>query len=181
MKILNINIIIIMLFCSSFGSLNFAQCEKTKGDTLGIIELKEFYDGKGIIFGKDENYYGYSDSTDQRISLTLTDVKEAESILDSLINLYYADNTKRKNEQKKLFRGYYRQYWGFISNSNEKKIIMFLFNFNDPRSLNYFKDNWNKGFFFGTTDLYNNNTRIFVINLAKRKMEKGSDPIEPYK
>ncbi|MFH0733815.1 MAG: hypothetical protein V1773_04480 [bacterium] len=178
MKILNMNAIIVLFFFILFFKNNYAQDEKTENDSTYIIELKEFYDGKGVVFGIDEKYYGSRDSTDQRISLSLADVIEAEKVLDSLVNLYYRNDLNSKKEHNSKLRGYYRQYWGYKNIFNEKKIIMFIFNFNDPDSIEYFNDGWDKGFCIGTHDLYLNNTRIYIINLTKREMENGSWPLK---
>ncbi|MFH0733184.1 MAG: hypothetical protein V1773_02175 [bacterium] len=125
MKILNVNAIIILFFFGLFLNNNCAQDEKTKIDSSYIIELKEFYDGKGVIFGSDVDFNVYHDSTDKRISLTKEDVVEVEKFLDSLATLYYKDDIDGKKEYDLKLRGYYRQYWGFENSFNEKKFLYY--------------------------------------------------------
>ncbi|MFH0734070.1 MAG: hypothetical protein V1773_06695 [bacterium] len=46
MKILNMNSLIVLFFFVLICN-NYAQDEKTENDSTYIVELKEFYDGKG--------------------------------------------------------------------------------------------------------------------------------------
>ncbi|MFH0734069.1 MAG: hypothetical protein V1773_06685 [bacterium] len=65
MKILNMKTLIGLFFFILCFNNNYAQDEKTESDSTYIIELKEFYDGKGIVFGRDKANPAHHDSTDQ--------------------------------------------------------------------------------------------------------------------
>ena len=167
MKILNMNSLIILFFFILFFN-DYAQDEKTKIDSTYIVELKEFYDGKGVVFGKDVEYCSNRDSADQRISLTLEDVIEAEKIMDSLATLYYKDDIDSKKEYDSKLRGYFRQYFGLKSIFNEKKIAIIMLNLNDPETRAIMEDRWDKGDTFVSGTILDKEFRF--INITKREM-----------
>ncbi|MFH0736295.1 MAG: hypothetical protein V1773_17040 [bacterium] len=113
MKMINMKYLIILFIFILFLNNNSAQDKKTESDSTYIIELREFYDGKGVIFGRDVNFNVYHDRTDKRILLNKEDVVEVEKFMDSLATLYYKDDIVGKREYDLKLRGYYRQYWGF--------------------------------------------------------------------
>ncbi len=153
---------------------NYAQDEKTKNDSTYIIELKEFYDGKGVVFGRDVDYDGYPNNTDKRITLTKEDVIEAEKIMDSVATLYYKDDIDGKKEYDLKLRGYYRQYWGFENSFNEKKIAIDLFNFSNLEFKEEYEGDWDKGICFSTSDFFYTNSAALLVNLTKRKIVEGT-------
>jgi hypothetical protein len=170
---------IFVLNLALFASLsNIANGEYwiNQKDTAYYIELKRFFDGQGIIFSKDD-YLVKNDINDKQITLTISDVIEAEIILDSLTSLQFKDDSLKVNEIKAKRRKYNRQYWGIQKESGEKIIQMFIFNFNNKESIKYF-ESWDKGYFWSTDDFYTKNSRIYRINLIERKLENGWDQLE---
>ena len=140
------------------------------------IELKNFYEGNGVIFSK-EDYFIHNKKAEKQIDLTLTDVINAETILDSTTNNIFFSDSLKLNEIQSERRKYNRQYWGIETQSGDKVLIMYIFNFSAPELIEYYKE-WDKGFFFSTDPFYSRNTRIYWINLTKEKLEEGSWPLE---
>ena len=173
MKILNVNTIIILFFFILIFN-NYAQDEKTESDSTYIIELKEFYDGKGVVFGRDVDYDGYPHNIDKRITLTKEDVIEAEKFMDSVATLYYKDDIDGKKEYDLKLRGYYRQYWGLENSFNEKKIEIDLFNFSNLEFKEEYEGDWEKGICFSTSQYFFDNYQILLVNLTKRKIVEGT-------
>jgi len=168
-----------LIVCNFFLFINFtvnANCDKIEKDSLYVVELKEFYDGKGIIFSKDDFFVRNKDS-ERQITITRSDVIEAEVILDSLTNIKFKDDSLKLNDIKAKRRKYNRQYWGIQTESGEKIIEMYIFNFSNPESIEYFQ-NWDRGQFISTNPYYVENSRIYIINLTKRKLENGSRSLE---
>jgi hypothetical protein len=170
-----------LIICNFFLFINFtvnANCDKIEKDTLCIVELKEFYDGRGIIFSKDD-YFLKNNEGEKQVNLTRLDVIESEVILDSITNLKFKNDSMKLNEVKAKRRKYNRQYWGIESESGDKIVQLYIFNFSNPESIKYFEDSyWYKGLFISTGPYYAENARIYWINLTKRKLEDGSWPLE---
>ena len=173
MKIINMKILIGLFFFFLIFD-NYAQDEKTENDSTYIIELKEFYDGKGVVFGRDVDYDIYPNNIDKRITLTKEDVIEAEKIMDSVATLYYKDDIDGKKEYDSKLRGYYRQYWGFKNSFNEKRIMICLFNFNNLEFKEEYEGDWDKGICFSTSDFFYTNSKALLVNLTKRKIVEGT-------
>lgn len=169
MKILNMNALIVLFFFISFFN-NYAKDEKTESDSTFVFELKEFYDGKGVVFSKDVSPDGRKVETDKRISLTLKDAIEAEKMIDSSVKVIYKDDKDRENKVRTKLRGYYRQYWGIKSTSDEKKIYLYMYNFNDPVIRGLMEDYWDKAAIF-ITALGSDSILTLSINLTKRQIE----------
>ena len=174
MKLLNMNLLIILFVFVLFFNNNYAQDKKTKSDSTVVIELKEFYDGKGVVFGRDVDEIIHHESTDKMISLNKEDVIEVEKFMDSLATLYYKDDIDGKKEYDSKLRGYYRQYWGFENSFNEKKIAIDLFNFSNLEFKEEYEGDWDKGICFSTSDFFYTNSKALLVNLTKRKIVEGT-------
>ena len=159
-----------------FNNIVKGEYQIDQKDTTCYVLLDRFYDGRGIVFSKNDNFIK-SKKDEQQINLTISEVIEAEVILDSLTNLQFKDDSLKINKIKTKRRKYNRHYWGIQTDNGEKIIQMYIFNFSNPKAIKYF-ENWDKGFVFGTDDFYAENARIYWINLTKRKLENGSWPLE---
>ncbi|MFH0734000.1 MAG: hypothetical protein V1773_05800 [bacterium] len=168
------NLLIVLFFFVLFFNNNYAQDKKNESDSTYIVELKEFYDGKGVVFGRDVDYDIYPNNTDKRITLTKEDVIEAEKIMDSVATLYYKDDIDGKKEYDSKLRGYFRQYWGFKNSSNEKRIMIFLYNFNNLEFKEEVEGKWDKGICLSTSDFFYTNSGGLLVNLTKRKIVEGT-------
>jgi hypothetical protein len=159
-----------------------------------IVQLNEYYDGQGAIIPADSPSYFVSHPIKEKITPTIEQIKRAEKILKENIFGYYekalnsgiiyfhsSDNAKTREDSlrllldmvknvKKDMKNYYRQYLGYISNTNEEKIIIYLFNYGTWSARNIFK-NWKDDYCLGSGEFYDNNTFRFLINLTKEKIE----------
>jgi hypothetical protein len=177
---MKIIIVLIGLLFASLTSLNSKNAigfpNQDGRDSVYIVQLKDFYDGKGVIFSEKIDYAGLW-GKNQRITPTLLDVKEAELILDSVIDIHYKNDLLKKNEFKNKVRKCNRQYFGFSTKSNEKIIEIYLFNFEDPRSIVVF-EGWDRSCILSTEDFFWTNVRIYSINITTKELMEGSDPLE---
>ena len=156
-----------------YNCINAGCSGNMNKDSLNIIELKKFYNGKGVIFSKDNPYYGADAKDKLRFTPTISEVIEAEIILDSLVNIYFNKDTLERRERKLKLRNYYRQYVGYKDKNEQKIIVMRILNFGHPDSKKYFKG-WDKSFIINTGDFYALYTRIYFINISKKQLQKGS-------
>lgn len=171
-KIIIYTFISLLIACNALTKAN-SIIEK---DTVYNVELKEFYDGEGIIFPKEG--YDFRFRNYKRVDLTKSDVIKAEEILDSVTNNQLKYDTVKLNKIKTKRRKYNRQYWGIKIDNNDRIVVIFIFNFGNPEVVRYFNKDWKKGYFFGTDKVYSENARIYLINLNKERMEDGSWSLE---
>jgi hypothetical protein len=171
-KIINYTFISLLITCNVLTKATSI----IERDTVYNVELKVFYDGEGIIFPKEG--YDFRFGNYKRVDLTKSDVIKAEEILDSVTNIKLKCDTLKLNEIKTKRRKYNRQYWGIKIDNNDRIVIIFIFNFGNPQAVRYFNKDWEKGYFFSTDNVYSENTRIYLINLTKERMEDGSWSLE---
>jgi len=175
-KIKNI-LFVVICFVQFAINLASAQCQKSQIDTTSIVELKEFYDGKGIIFSEHYSGVRHGKKNDQTYTPKLSDVINAEQILDSAISLRFMDDSLKMGNIKKKFRKYNRQYFGQILESNDKRIVAILLDFSQENAIKQFQG-WEKSFIFSTSGYFMINTRIYLINLTKQNVDNGSSLLE---
>lgn len=149
-----------------------------------IIELKEYYDGKGAIIPATSSQYPVREPGIEKVTLTREQARSAESILrEDLYNyykkffddgrFYYWQTSHGKEDTLKLFdedvakirqrlRGYYRYYVGFVNNKNEEMVDIYLFEFSQEYA------NWKDEYIFGSEE---NDRGCYHINLTKKGIE----------
>jgi hypothetical protein len=159
-----------------------------------IIELPEYYEGKGAII--PANYASYLLSNDvKRVELSLNKIKEAETILKTDFSNWsrrleqyllssgkatFNKNVKTRDDTaanfKKMFEldrekigRYYRQYKGWIDESGDTVVTLFLFNYGTLRARHEFRDWRDKEIGLGE-DFYYANTLEFTIDLSRKKI-----------
>ncbi|ESU24562.1 hypothetical protein FLJC2902T_32020 [Flavobacterium limnosediminis JC2902] len=149
-----------------------------------IIELKDFYDGKGVVFDKDYNFPFRNEKYNKPLSPNLTQIQKAENIFfrdyyshrkEGLkkFNSHYKLDKKFSNSKivKKKYNYYYRQYASYLSTENDTIIYIGLFNFSKKRQAKKYFQDWNKTLFLGSGEFYLNNQEFYEINLSKNKIE----------
>ncbi len=148
-----------------------------------IIILKDYYCGKGVIFDKEFKYPLADSDYKEPYSPTLNQVKRAESLFFSkyyeyrrgVLNSFKSDykiNPKLrepKNVKKRFFK-YYRQYAGYVNNSNDSIIYIGLFNFSNQKKAAHYFEGWDKTLFLGSGKYYEENQEFYLINLTKNKI-----------
>jgi len=173
---------VVILFLSSCSSSS-----TTSTHEFEIIELKEYFDGKGaIVPSTSMDYFTFgNDST--KFTPTIDQIKIAESIL--LRDIYYNKiifddrNLIIKNKEDSLvlinkyvkefeswIRDYYRYYIGYKNNSNEDIILIHLFNFNTSEAREIFSE-WQDKHILGVGGFFEENMRWFRINLNNQEIE----------
>ncbi len=73
-------------------------------------------------------------------------------------------------DAKKLYRRYNRQYAGFINEAGDKLVYMRLINFKSPKQSKKYFENWKEEIVVGFGDFYEENTRVFVINIDRNEI-----------
>lgn len=149
--------------------------QNTKIDVRLIVSLKTYYDGQGVIFTKNTHLGGRKDG-DKQINLTLSEVINAETILDSVTDIKFMQDSLILNKIKEKRRKWYRQYWGIQNENGEKIVKLIILNFTDPKLPTYFPG-WYEGELISTGDYFAQNTRAYRINLTTRSLEKDSFPL----
>lgn len=176
-------VILFLSSCSSSGTTSTHEFE--------IIELKEYFDGKGaIVPSTSMDYFTFgNDST--KFTPTITQIKIAESILiQDLFNYYkkvyyysgyFSEETEDSiallnrfndylTEYKAEIKEFYRYYIGYKNNSNEDIILIHLFNFNTSEAREIFSE-WQDKHIFGVGGFFEENMRSFRVNLNKQEIE----------
>lgn len=136
-------------------SIVFAS--RTLSSQSEIIELSQFYEGKGVIFNESyKNKAGFHPS-DKAFTPTFSDIK----IFEETLRFF-------SPRPKEIKRDYYRQYLGYIIN-NEKYLIVYLMNFKNKRAASkiYFKE-WDKEFSLGLGEYYEKNGILLKFNLQDK-------------
>ncbi|MEL7122812.1 MAG: hypothetical protein AAFO07_25420 [Bacteroidota bacterium] len=154
-----------LLFISnySFSQTRQLECKTIFLDSIG-----------GVIFlpGCEIPYAG----TSNRIALTRKQVLEAKRELSIQINQVLAsdpriqDGFQIKNPTR-YFKKFKRQYFGYIEESTDDKIIGINFlNFNRKRKRKVFAS-WKAEFIIGFGEFFEKNTRILDYNLTTHKLK----------
>jgi hypothetical protein len=169
---------------------------ESKKHTFEIIELDEYYHGKGAIVPVTYDLEVITALT-KRITPTLAQIKMAEEILkDDLFSFnrsciidwqhdgkwYKNQNdffwTVMKDERKEL-EICYRQYTGFINNNGDTLIAITLLNFYSDEGRKVFQEWRDKEYYFVYGGyLSNPGIKIHIIDINKLEIvKKGTDII----
>jgi len=180
------NLYLLLTICTLITSCSLEK--DTISHKFKIIELKEYYNGKGAII--PANYEGFAGvPNNKRIDVNLEQIKKAEKILrDDLYNYeskflhsgriefsvdedtlnQFDELIKKEREQ---INSYYRHYAGYINNKNEEMIEIMLFNYSTREARSMFKG-WQDDIRFITDDdIFQENTRYYPVNLSKGEIE----------
>lgn len=156
-----------------------------------LVRLPAFYNGIGVIFSEE-------DRVDLQLNLggfyepSVEDVEKSEEILYGNLLNYMEDKFSAIREKypltqdevnewkkaieetdtKRQYRNFNRQYVGFINGEGEKLIYLRLLNFSKSKQANKYFENWKDEIILGFGDFYEENTRVFVINLNQNQILK---------
>jgi hypothetical protein len=168
---------IIVLFLLYFFSKTYAQSivYPERGDS-SVIKIRDYYAGYGKIFYNFSQVVDNIEGAKKEMEVSISDVVKAEKILfDNYNEVYRKDNRfsnfnyQVKNPKKYLFT-YYRQYFGFHNESNDRVVVIFLMNFKEYKKAKDYFINWKNEFAIGNGDFYEKNQKIFLVNLNKRNV-----------
>jgi len=155
------------------------------------VRLPSFYNGCGILFtGKSK--VNVSLNFGEFFEPSIEDVKKAEQILYENLGDYLEREFLKVREEypltkedinkwektidnadtKKLYRNYNRQYAGFINEVGERLVYMRLLNFRSPEQSKKYFENWKEEIVVGFGDFYEENTRVFVINIDRNEITR---------
>lgn len=151
--------------------------------TPDIIKLNDYYSGEGVIFNKDHKYPFVEPDYKTAYTPTIKDIKETENFL---FNNYYEYETnvldsfnldksvikikfKKRENVKKLFFKYNRQYVGYTNKCNDTIIYVGLLNFSNKKFANKYFEGWKDNIFFGFDGFYQKNQKNYRYNLSKNK------------
>tara|TARA_R110002049_G_scaffold225046_1_gene396891 strand:+ start:1003 stop:1533 length:531 start_codon:yes stop_codon:yes gene_type:complete len=150
-----------------------------------IIELKDFYSGKGVIFDESEPYPFKDLDYKKPYTPTIEDIKKAENFLfdnyyqykvkvfrhfnydENLINKLLKPKYKKAQKVKKKFCKYNRQYAGYINSSNDTIIYIGLLNFSNKKKAEQQFNGWQEKILIGFGDFYEKNQDFYNINISK--------------
>lgn len=153
------------------------------------VRLPSFYKGCGIIFSEESKINVHLE-LGELFEPSIEDVEKSELILYENLRVFLEDRFSRtlkehtltpleidtwkktiKNaNSKKQYRNFNRQYAGFISDEKEKLIYIRLLNFSKPSLANRYFENWKEEIVIGFGDFYEENTRVFVINIDQNEI-----------
>ncbi|MBA9073171.1 hypothetical protein GGR22_001297 [Flavobacterium gossypii] len=163
----------LILIASTFIGLQLPQ----------IITLKEYYDGKGVIFDKNYKYPFIESDYKEPFTPTLKQIKQAEDlffssyyeyrtkVLDSFKSNHKLDTKlKEPKKVKNKFFKYYRQYAGYTNSSNDSIIYIGLFNFSNQKKANDYFEGWDKILCLGSGKFYQDNQEFYIMNLTQKKI-----------
>ncbi|RBP29092.1 hypothetical protein DFR65_106113 [Oceanihabitans sediminis] len=145
-----------------------------------IIELKEYYNGQGVIFDSSVKYPFVEPNYNKAHTPNLSEIKRAEKILSekyyeyrtNVLDSFNVDKSiikkrlkKPKNVIKK-FHKYNRQYISYVSKSNDTIISIGLLNFANKRKAEKNFTDWKKTIQFGFHGFYEDNQEWVSINIT---------------
>lgn len=156
-----------------------------------VIRLPSFYNGCGIIFAEKSKVNVHLDLGDF-FEPSIGEVEKSEQILFENLRIHMEEKfsiirekypltnneikewqkTIDKVDTKQQYRKFNRQYAGFINEKDEKLIYVRLLNFSKPKQANKYFGNWKEEIIVGFGDFYEENTRVFVINIDRNEITK---------
>jgi hypothetical protein len=174
----------IMLF--AFG---FILCFEIKAQSE--VQLPSFYNGCGIIFSEKNKLNVHLD-LGTFFEPSIEDVEKSEQILYENLRTHLENKfsnirekypltkdeinewkkTIDKADTKRQYRNFNRQYAGFINEKDERLIYIRLLNFSKPKQAIKYFENWKEEIIVGFGDFYEENTRVFVINIDRNEITK---------
>ncbi len=155
--------------------------------TPKVIEIKEFYTGRGVIFDKSEPYPFKDLDYKEPYTPTIEDIKNAEIFLFNnyydyrvkilshfnydkvLIEKLVKSKYKESKKVQKKFCKFNRQYTGYINSSNDTIIYIGLLNFSNRKRAEHHFENWEKQILVGFGDFYEKNQEFYNINISKNE------------
>ena len=164
-------IFFIFLFCS----LESLQNPK-------LIQIKEFYEGHGVIFTKNDNYPFKGIDYKEGYTPSIDNVRKAELFLfnnyyeyevnvlkhfkynDKQINRIIKPKFKNPKKVIKKFYKYNRQYAGYLNKSNDTILYIGLLNFSNKCKAEEKFYNWKNKIFLGSGNYYQENQEFYNIN-----------------
>lgn len=174
----------IMLFTFGFALYFGVQAQSQ-------VRLPSIYKGCGIIF-TEKSKVNVSLDLGEFFEPSIEDVKNAEQILYENLGDYLERKFSKVREEypltkedinkwkktidnadaRKLYRSYNRQYAGFINEEGERLVYMRLINFKSPKQSKKYFGNWKEEIVVGFGDFYEENTRVFVINIDRNEITR---------
>lgn len=152
-----------------------------------VIELKEFYSGKGVIFSASESYPFKDLDYKKPYTPSIKEIKKAEQLLfgnyynykvkvfehfeydEKLIDKLLKTKYKKPEKVKKKFCRYNRQYAGYINSSNDTIIYVGLLNFSNKKKAEQRFEGWQKKLLIGFGEFYEKNQEFYHIDLSNNK------------
>ena len=146
-----------------------------------IIELKEYYNGQGVIFDSSFKYPFVELNYKKAYTPTLEEIKRAEKILSekyyeyetNILDSFNLDKSiikKRLKKSKNVVRKFYkynRQYISYIDQKEDTIISLGLLNFSNKKKANEYFPNWKNEFLVGFGKYYQKNQKLYSINITK--------------
>lgn len=189
--------LLIVFFASNLILISCSTQRESFKDGFKIIELKNYYNGKGAIIPADNPQYFTGQLNIEKTTPNMGKLREAETILKEDLYNYYKKiidggrfyfnihNTKTEKDsidqlykfienEKEKIREYYRYYMSYLNNKGEEILVINLFNLITTEAKKIFA-NWQNEYIFGTGDFFEENTRFYLINLTKKEIEYESD------
>lgn len=143
-------------------------CYSQQKDNLltSIIELKEYYDGKGIIF--NENYDPHILLKDAKKRFTPNDsaIIESEKIL---LEQYSTVNKAKSGKSLKKFN---RQYIGYINANGDKIVLIQLLKIKSQAKMNDKFLDWQSEYIVGFGTFYERNTERYLVNIKQNLLSR---------
>jgi len=142
-------------------------CSQQKDNVLtSVIEPKEYYVGKGIIF--HETYDPH---------ILLKDAKKRFTPNDSLIIrsekiLLEQYSTVKQVKSAKFLKKYNRQYIGYINTNGDKVVLIQLLKIKSQSKMNDKFLNWQNEYIVGFGTFYERNTERYIVNIKQNLLSR---------
>jgi hypothetical protein len=172
-----------------FFAFGFILCFEMQAQSE--VRLPSFYKGCGVIFA-EKSKVNVSLDLGEFFEPSIEDVKKSEQILYENLGDYLERKFSKIREEyplikedinkwkktinnadtKKLYRNYNRQYAGFINEAGERFVYMRLLNIRSPKQAKKYFENWKEEVMMGFGNFYEENTRVFVINIDRNEITR---------
>jgi hypothetical protein len=150
------------IYCQEIGDKKYTQ-----------IELKEFFDGKGVIFPSDYTFNANYLYKRKRFTPESKDIIEAEKILSHLVRMILGSYKFGIELATTNMHEYYRQYMGVFNEKNNKIVIVQMVDYDHSELM---RKEWPANF-ISIVDLEKDYYNFYSINLDTKELDESSNPL----
>lgn len=133
------------------------------------LKMSEFCKPEAIVFKESYKVSILVKDLKKRYTADTSDIVKAENIFSEKYHLLYVEpRSLNHTETREMFYKYKRQYFGYINENNEKKVIIQLIDCSKPsRTTRILGKGWDKNFVIHFSEYRVVKIFIYSINLEK--------------
>lgn len=154
--------------------LSLISISQDSNENFYSLKMRDFFKPEAIVFKESYKVSILIKDLKKRYTPDTSDILKAENIfLDKYHLLNVEPRSLNRTETQKMFYKYKRQFFGYINENNEKKVIIQLIDCSKPgRTKRILGKGWDKNFVIHFSEYRVVKIFIYSINLDKGLLDQ---------